>query len=78
MPYGTDLTCTECKTEFVCYASRWNGRTECPHCQAKFIVEFDFIVMEPDYEEWDLYELQKISEEEFASSKDDLYESAKA
>lgn len=50
--------CPGCHIDLDINEKRWNGKTICPSCQIKIIIEYDMVVMESDYEEWDLYDLK--------------------
>lgn len=50
--------CPKCKTHlFVKGLPRWSAYTECPECETKLQIHFDFIEIEG--EEYDLYDIRE-------------------
>lgn len=66
------LSCPECNNEIQFPDHRWTMKGICPHCQAKLMLDFDFVVMEDD--EWDQYEVIKMGEDDY-NDKYNSYES---
>lgn len=64
-----DRECPSCKTTIEMYAPRWNSMTICPSCNKELLVHYDCIVMEPDCEEWDLHDLEILSESIYSSKE---------
>jgi len=51
------MECPHCKVDLNIFgtANRWNGKTICPSCSGKIMVDYDFTYNEVDNEEYDYY-----------------------
>ena len=61
------MECPHCKVDLNIFgtANRWNGKTICPSCSGKIMVDYDFTYNEVDNEEYDYYELRIPNEGEY-------------